>query len=224
MSLKPLKVGDQKKNQERINAKMHKKEKEILDDLPPYMYIVSEGTKTEPNYIKGFANAINSKYYEFSSGPRIFVRGTGRNTKGLLRFARTQVEKEFPQAEVVWLMYDKDDFPLDNFDNTQYSAEKRKESRQYRVAWSNECIELWFVLHFQELVVNNGREQYQQILKQKCGYEKTLENLYDLLKDKTDVAIQRAKRQYESYNDEAPSKRCPATRVYELVDELRKYL
>lgn len=121
-------------------------------------------------------------------------------------------------------MYDKDDFPLDNFDNTQFSAEKRKENRQYRVAWSNECIELWFVLHFQELVVNNGREQYQQILKQKCGYEKSLENLFDLLKDKTDVAIQRAKRQYESYNDEAPSKRCPATRVYELVDELRKYL
>ncbi|WP_304969408.1 RloB family protein, partial [Romboutsia ilealis] len=46
-------------------------------------------------------------------------------------------------------MYDKDDFPLDNFDNTQYSAEKRKEIRKYRVAWSNECIELWFVLHFQ---------------------------------------------------------------------------
>ena len=42
------------------------------------------------------------------------------------------------------------------------------------MAWSNECIELWFVLHFQELAVNNGREQYQRILKQKYGYEKTL--------------------------------------------------
>lgn len=71
-------------------------EKELLDDLPPYMYIVSEGTKTEPNYIKGFADAINAKYYEFSSGPRILVKGTGRNTKGLLRAARAQVENEFP--------------------------------------------------------------------------------------------------------------------------------
>ena len=53
-------------------------------------------------------------------------------------------------------------------------AKKRKENRQYKVAWSNECIELWFVLHFQELAVNNGREQYQRILKQKYGYEKTL--------------------------------------------------
>lgn len=74
------------------------------------------------------------------------------------------------------------------------------------------------------MTVNNGREQYQQILKQKCGYEKTLKNLYDLFQDRTDIAIQRAKMQYESYNDAAPSKRCPATRVYELIEELRKYL
>lgn len=50
--------------------------------------------------------------------------------------------------EDVWLMYDKDDFPLDDFDNTQYSALSRKDIRKYKVAWSNECIELWFVLHF----------------------------------------------------------------------------
>ena len=224
MSRKPLKASEQKKNQERINAKMQKRKKALLDELPPYMYIISEGTKTEPNYMKGFADAINTKYYGFSSGPRVLVRGTGRNTKGLLRFAREQVEKEFPQAEVVWLMYDKDDFPLDNFDNTQFRAEERKESRQYKVAWSNECIELWFILHFQELTVNNGREQYQEILKQKFGYEKNQENLYELLKDKTELAIQRAKRQYESYDNAPPSQRCPATRVYELVAQLQGYL
>ena len=61
MSLKPLKVSEQRKNQEKINAKMHKRKKELLDDLPPYMYIISEGTKTEPNYIRGFADAINAK-------------------------------------------------------------------------------------------------------------------------------------------------------------------
>jgi len=62
---------------------------ELLDNMPPYMYIVSEGIKTESYYIIGFADVINSKYYEFSSGPRVFVRGTGRNTKDLLKFSRT---------------------------------------------------------------------------------------------------------------------------------------
>ena len=224
MSCKPLKVSEQKKSQDKINAKMQKRKKPLLDDVPPYMFIISERTKTEPNYINGFANAINAKYREYSTGERILVEGTGRNTKDLLKYARKRVENKFPQAKVVWLLYDKDDFPLDNFDNTQYSAEKKKESRQYRVAWSNECIELWFVLHFQELTVNNGREQYQEILRKKCGYEKNAENLYDMFRDKTDIAIQRARRQYESYHDEAPSKRCPATRVYELVEELQRYL
>lgn len=223
MSLKPLKASEQKRNQENINAKMQKKKKELLDDLPPYMYIMSEGKKTEPNYISGLTDKINQKFFDFTSGPRIFVKGTGRNTKGLLNYARKQVEEDFPQAEVVWLMYDKDDFPLDNFDNTQYSAENKKDSRQYRVAWSNECIELWFVLHFQELNVNNGREHYQEILRKKFNYKKNLKNIYELLQDKTEIAIERARRQYEAYTDAPPSKRCPATRVYELVEELQKY-
>ncbi len=224
MSLKPLKVSEQKKNQKKINEKMKKKKKEPLEILPPYMYIISEGTKTEPNYIHGIVDLINVKFSSFSSGKRILVKGTGKNTRGLLNYARKQVENEFPQAEVVWLMYDKDDFPLDNFDNTQYSAEGRTDHRKYRVAWSNECIELWFVLHFQELTVNSGRAHYQEILKQKCDYEKNKEGMYAILKDKTDIAIRRAKKQYESYENEPPSRRCPATRVYELVEELQSYL
>lgn len=225
MSLKPLKISDQRKKQEKINAKMEKRKKELIDEPPPYMYIVSEGTRTEPNYIRGLSKSINSKYSDLSSGNCIVVKGTGRNTKGLLAYAKKQVEREFPQAEVVWLMYDKDDFPIDDFDNTQYSADNRKnDNRLYKTAWSNECIELWFVLHFQELTVNNEREQYQKILKQACGYQKNLENLYELLKDNTDIAIKRARSQYKSYGDVPPSKKCPATRVYELVEELKKYL
>ena len=78
--------------------------------------------------------------------------------------------------ERFWLVYDKDDFPYDNFDNTQFSAEKRKGSK-IRVAWSNECIELWFLLHFQEYVSNNGREQYIKKLNEYFGYSKSREDL-----------------------------------------------
>lgn len=220
MSLKPLKASDQRK----INEKMQRRKKEILDDLPPFIYIVCEGVKTEPNYISGLVNAINEKYRDLSSGKRIIVKGTGRNTRSLLRYARKQVVDDFPQASIVWLMYDKDDFPYDDFDNTQYSAETRQDTRQYKVAWSNECIELWFVLHFQELSVNNGREHYKQILKQHFNYEKNLPNIYDLLKDNTSVAIRRAKRLYESYGCVPPSRKCPATRMFEMVGELQQYL
>ncbi len=132
--------------------------------------------------------------------------------------------EDFQQAEVVWLMYDKDDFPLDNFDNTQYSAEGKTGTRQYRVAWSNECIELWFLLHFQDLSANVGRERYRELLKEYCQYEKNMKTIFEILRDKTDVAIARAKRQYETYGNIAPSQMCPATRVYQLIEELQRYM
>ena len=228
MSLKPKKVSEVKREQAQLKEKMKKKQKEIFPELPPYTYIVCEGTKTEPYYIEAISQKINEKYREFSTGNFIVVKGTGRNTKGLLEYARKCVETEFPRAQIVWLMYDQDDFPLDNFDNTQYSAEGRQDKRKYRVAWSNECIELWFLLHFQELSVNVGREKYMELLEKHFekyhGYEKNRKDVYEILCDRTAVAIERAKRQYEQYGNAAPSKRCPATRVYEIVEELQGYL
>lgn len=224
MSLKPKKFSELKREQAELKQKMQKKHKEIIYEMPRYTYIVSEGTKTEPHYIEAIAREINKKYGEFSTGRFIFVQGTGRNTKGLLEYARTNVDKDFPRAERVWLMYDRDDFPPDNFDNTQYSAEGKTDDREYRVAWSNECIELWFLLHFQELSVNVGRKKYRELLRGYCGYKKNMKNIYEILQDKTETAIDRARRQYEAYGDAAPSQRCPATRVYQLIEELQGYL
>ncbi len=228
MTLKPKKVSDVKRQQAQLQEKMEKKQKKVFPELPRYTYIVSEGTKTEPYYIEGIAQKINEKYREFSTGKFIMVKGTGRNTKGLLEYARSNVEEEFPRARVVWLMYDKDDFPLDHFDNTQDSAEKRQDKRVYRAAWSNECIELWFVLHFQDLTANVGREKYRELLdehmKKYGGYEKNRKDIYEILCGRTAIAAGRAKRQYEAYGNVPLSRMCPATRVYELVEELQRYL
>lgn len=225
MSLKPKKVSEVKKDQKILNDKMMKKKKTLLDDIPPYMFILSEGIKTEVAYIKGFAEAVNKKYMDFSTGNRIEVKGTGKNCRSLLDYARRIVAREMPQATIVWLMYDKDDFPLDNFDNTQFSAEQRLDTRTFKVAWSNESLELWFILHFQELSVNVGREKYIEILEKCCDYRKNDPNLFELMKANTDIAIKRAKKQYESYPKDTPASQCcPATRVYELVEELRRYL
>ena len=223
MSNKPLKASDQKKLADIVQRKQ--KRTEALQLLPPYTVIFCEGTKTEPLYIQGLANRVNDKYKDFVKKDRVVIEGTGRNTQDLLRFARKTVESKYPNCQIAYLMYDKDDFPSDNFDNTQFSAEKRKDNREYRVAWSNECIELWFVLHFQDLESNVHRSQYREILKGHFPYEKNLEDLYDLLCDKTPSAIKRSRELYESYEpDTPPSKRAPATRVHELVEYLSEYL
>ena len=225
MSLKPEKVNDARQQQQKMNVKMKKKQKPVFDKLPPYTFIVSEGTKTEVTYINGFAQAINKKYASFSSRSRITILGTGRNCQSLLSYARRIVNEKMPQASVVWLMYDKDDFPLANFDNTQFSAEQRLDNRTYKAAWSNESLELWFVLHFQDFDANVGRERYIEILKGCCEYRKNDPLLFEKLSPFTDIAIERAQKQYDAYPKRIPpSQRCPATRVFELVKELKEYL
>ena len=101
MSLKPKKFSELKIQQDELQKKMQKKKKKTNIVLPPYTYIVSEGTKTEPYYIEAMAQVINEKYREFSTGKFVVVEGTGRNTKGLLEYARANVARNFPQAEVV---------------------------------------------------------------------------------------------------------------------------
>lgn len=125
-------------------------------------------------------------------------------------------------------MYDKDDFPLDNFDNTQFEAEVRK-NPDMAVAWSNESIELWFLLHFQDYHSNNGRKQYIEKLNEYFDYSKTREDLYDVLMEKGSLtdAKRRARKMYQEFLDAGESSMAamvPATRMYELVEELEYYL
>jgi hypothetical protein len=223
MKSEPLKAD----TKEKLEALMQKKTKEtqVLHPLPPYTVIFCEGTKTEPLYIRGFTERINKKYEDMTPKERITVIGTGRSGKSLLDYARKKVKTEFPECQVVWLMYDKDYSSDDDFDNTQFSAQDRASKQEYRVAWSNECIELWFLLHFRPLFSQIGRKRYKEILREYFPYRKNALQIYDILKDKTDIAIARAKTLYESYEKNTPpSKRIPATRMHELIAFLREYL
>jgi len=135
MSNKPLKASDRNKLEYIMSKK--KKKVEELQELPPYTVIFSEGIKTEPFYILGLSQQVNQKFSEFSSNDRIVVIGTGRSALSLLEYARRIVREKYSEYQVVWLMYDKDDFPYDDFDNTQFSAEGKNSNQIYHVAWSN---------------------------------------------------------------------------------------
>jgi hypothetical protein len=237
MSLRPAKYSEKKKLEDKMQTKRRNFERKYK--LPPHTLIISEGTKTEPHYIQGLVDLIIKKYSEINKNARhsmkelIKIHGTGRNTNGLLEYSRKYAEKtENKHYKRIWIMYDKDDFPLDNFDNTQFSIDEKicdDADRKFFAAWSNECIELWFILHFQDLISDVGREQYREILKSYFEYDKASVEIFDIIdqheKSNIDLAISRAKKLCDSYDEKTPpSKMVPATRVYELVEELRGYL
>ena len=89
MSLKPKKHSDRVKIAEKMKQKQSKMDTKY--QLPPYTLIVSEGVKTEPLYLNGLVNKINEQYKTIAKENHILVYGTGRNTKGLLRYVDKRV-------------------------------------------------------------------------------------------------------------------------------------
>lgn len=213
-----------------------KKRKEESKKLAPYRYlIVCEGTKTEPNYFLGIKNLIDHKYEDKVVVKKrkldINIVGTGRNTEDLVKFTVEEINKTKSLGELpygnVWVVFDKDDFTDNQFNNAITQALKNG----YKVAWSNEAIELWFLLHFEYMQSAVHRYQYIDKLNEYFNvlglgkYEKNLDNIFNILKENGDLgkAIANAKRLRKMHEEIGITKAAqmnPSTTVDKLVEEL----
>lgn len=152
MSLKPPKKGDLKKSWLKPRRDTPKKIQ------PEYHLITTEGISTEPAYFQGVKNTINSKY---RGRVQLDIIGVGDNTLNLLQKVKQKVAKSSNIYKHVWIVYDTDDFPAQNIDKVVdlchiYSNEETT----YHALWSNQCIELWFLLHFSFIHSNLHRQEY----------------------------------------------------------------
>ena len=221
MSLKPPKKSDLKK------PWMNKPDRAIKI-RPEYHLIVTEGTDTEPAYFGAIQEIINRQYPEKI---QLKIFGVGDNTVSLFEKAK-QLAKENPNGyRHVWIVYDTDDFPAAHIDRVvQLCAESSADEIEYHAVWSNQCIELWFLLHFGFMQSDIHRSEYWPKLSEclkKIGareYAKNRTDMYNILRPYMDMAIANAKSLDAINNGKAPSKAAPGTKVYELVERLRPYL
>lgn len=220
MSMKPRKKSDSQKK-----WMTERRDRQIII-APEYHLIVTEGTKTEPQYFDGLKKDINRLYKG-----RIDIEGVGQgaNTLTLLEYVQKIVEKEPDKYKHVWLVYDKDDFPKDDFDNTCFKCKSLSgngEAVVYHALWSNECIEYWFLLHYMALGSALHRSEYYPKLTNCIGskYEKNREDIYTLLKPNLKKAIENAKHINENNKGKPPSQCTPGTTVYEIFEMLGSYL
>lgn len=191
-----------------------------------YYLIVCEGVRTEPAYFNYFKKFLPNHLLE-----TIEVSGQGDNTINIVDIAiKKRAERErnvlLPPFDEVWAVFDKDDFPADRYDNAIVKAQESG----IEAGVSNEAFELWYILHFQFLANALKRHQYIEILTKILGfrYEKNKQNsekVVELLFKKGDVrkAIQWAEQLEQMHAGLTPSRSCPYTRVYILVDRLLKY-
>lgn len=177
--------------------------------------IVCEGEKTEPSYFKSFPE----KPDVFDS---LDVEGIGNNTIFVVKKAielRDKALKEGTPYIEAWAVFDKDDFSQTDFEAAINIAVENR----IHVAYSIECFELWYLLHFNFYDTAMHRKDYfdklSVLLKQK--YEKNNENMYSLLRTRIDTAIKNASKLHVRQMSLPIKMQNPVTLVYELVQKLR---
>ena len=197
MSLKPLKKSDLGKSWMKARRDRPKRIQ------PEYHLIITEGTKTEPAYFGAMRDALNRT---FPNRIQLDVIGAGNNTLHLFQKAEQRVHASANGYRHVWIVYDTDEFPAEHINGTARLCEKAStEETTYHAVWSNQCIEVWFLLHF-------------------VFYEKNRTDMYQTLLPFLDTALMYAKRLDEKNAGRLPSDAAPGTKVYVLIEKLKPYL
>ncbi len=95
-----------------------------------------------------------------------------------------------------------------------------------KVAYSNESFELWYLLHFSYIDTQLKRDAYIERIEDHLGikYKKNSTKMFDLLLDKQNDAIRNAKKLCENCADFTPAESNPSTKVFLLVEELKKHI
>ena len=156
-------------------------------------------------------------------------------TMRVIGMAEDYVKKNEIQKGQVWCVYDRDSFPAEHFNGVEERANRLNKINlelQYHAAWSNECIEFWFLLHFAYYTANNHRTEYISFLNDKFKelgigkYQKNMNDIFTILTKygNPKLAIRYAKRIMKDGGGKTPTEIAPGTKVYELVEELAKYL
>ena len=174
--------------------------------------IVCEGAKTEPNYFMSFRVPKNVV--------KIDVQGLGENPSKLVKSAK-ELKKQ-GEYDQVWCVFDRDSWTIEDFNNAIQNAK----DQGFKVAYSNESFELWYVLHFEFINTGIPRSDYLRKLTTLFGrrYQKNSETIYDDLFDKQAIAIKNAENLLKQYNPHIPAKDNPSTTVHLLVQELNKFI
>ncbi len=231
MSLKPTKKSDTGKPWARMARKENPyRQKKTVQKT---FLIVCEGENTEVEYFSGFKR----KGVQILTFHGKSLKGEGQKV-GLVKWAvKLGKEPDFKGAEL-WCVFDYDVNPDEahvqpaDFDAAVAMGNVARNG--VNIAWSNDCFELWFLLHYQNLKTALTRDAYYPLLKEHWGLEsfsreaKTkafCENLHSLLATKggdVERAIKWASVQDEEWESagEAYHKRCPGTTVYKLVEKL----
>lgn len=192
----------------------------------PLLLIACEGEETEPNYLSSYFDELKEKKVISSESYMIAPHGH-TNPCGVLddllgfKSKRGLKAKDFERK---WIFIDRDESRTNETSgHTKADFElalKEAGKKSVKVAWSNPCFELWFLLHYEFRNTPVDRSELPALLEKYIGvrYEKNLHELYAILRDLMPVTLQNAAK-LEEIVDAAPCDANPMTTVHKFIVE-----
>jgi hypothetical protein len=186
--------------------------KQDIREVKQRFLIVCEGEKTEPYYFKGFRV------------PKVVIeiKGAAGDPTRLVNSAKKLADED--EYDQIWCVFDRDEgaWTAQNFNNALQNAK----TNGFQVAYSNQCFELWYILHFQFLSTGLPRSDYEDKLSELLGqkYRKNDSTIYQQLLEKQQIAIKDAEKLLGIYDRPNPEQDNPSTTVHLLVQALNMFI
>lgn len=201
-----------------------------------HILIACEDQTTEPEYFKEYKYSFEAIWPKET----LFLKpiGTGRNSLGVVQQAIEERSKLKTTVDQTWAVFDKDDLDKSEGNIERFNeAFDLGEEEEVKIAYSNECFELWLLLHFEDIdkktaiprtEIYNRLENAIKKHEPEFLYEHGNSNVVKLVSKygNKEKALQRAEELFNYHNQEKhqPIESNPNTLVYNLVRELDDWL
>jgi hypothetical protein len=198
----------------RYNRLKGPKRREIIRKRRRYL-IVSEDSKSSVDYLKSFPydEDLVEIVTEGGAGDPARVVRTG------IALQKEAKKSKEPFIEV-YCVFDRDDH-----ESYQQAFDLIKGENSIKAIWSNECFELWYLLHFEFRNSGMGRKEIYSKLNKILGrkYNKGDTSVVEQLTDRMEEAHANAVRLLDyayGENSQAPWMVNPSTKIHVLVQKL----
>ena len=180
--------------------------------------IVTEGQRTEPEYLKNFARIHSAKTVE------VIPIGIGAEPKAVVRRAVDELQKvkkdPLRRHDSVWAVFDRDEH------QRFYEAKDLASAHGVRLALSNPCFELWGIFHYRDWDASVDRHECQRILEEHCStYSSSGSKLFidqEAIRENHYSAVERGKKSLIRRREEDDPEGNPSTAMHLLTEHIEK--
>ena len=198
----------------------------------PVVVVVCEGTKTEPTYFRRFREKyrrniivdVASKRDNLSNLIQETVKRRNDHIAGL----------ENEEDCSAWCVIDADvDYKTPGnhiIRNNQIKEAQKEAGNVIKIALSNPCFELWFLLHY--IYTTSQMRNYNDVMKElskQKGFEKyeKIRDVFDILEDKLEIAKKNAESLQQHHINQNKTdlfdvSATPYTNIWELIAIIQK--